>query len=269
MRDPNTHKGDYGHALLIAGSHGRVGCAVLAARAALRSGCGVVTVHVPSKCVDPVQSMVPEAIVSIDTHKARWGNVPENLEFYDAIAVGPGIDTSDATVEALGDLLQAMPSGTRLILDADALNIMALRPQYFDLIHTILPPVITPHDGEYRRLFGIEETGKMAREHNMVIVRKGHHSRVYGPDGSVYTNLTGNAGMATAGSGDVLTGILLGLSAKNQQYPFETACLGVKIHGESGDLAVERQNEESLIAGDLVEYLKYVTHDLGPGEPGK
>ena len=259
LRDPETQKGDYGRALLVAGSHGCVGCAILAARAALRSGCGTLTVHLPSKCVDPVQAAVPEAMVSIDQHKARFGSLPDGIAKYDAVAVGPGIGTSDASQSAFAALLQIVPPQHRLILDADALNILAQHPELFEYIDgRAVPTIITPHSGEYIRLFGEEDPADMAREHNIVIVKKSHNTHVYAPDGLLYVNHTGNAGMATAGSGDVLTGIILGISAQKAVSAFEAACIGVRVHGAAGDKAAEGQTQDSMIASDLVENLKWI-----------
>lgn len=260
MRNQETTKHDYGHALLIAGAHGRMGCAILAAKAALRSGCGLVSVHLPQRCIDPMQAAFPEAMVSIDPSPILFSSLPEHLRHYSAIAVGPGLGTHPATCKALMQLLKERPTDTPLVLDADALNILALHPDWLPLASGA---VITPHAREYERLFGNAAPAEMARTHNCIIVKKAHHTHVYSPDGQVYVNKTGNAGMATAGSGDVLTGITLGMLASNtlRKELFDTVCLAVEIHGKTGDLVVQNQSESSLIASDLIENLKHISTD--------
>ncbi len=261
MRNQNTTKHDYGHALLVAGAHSRMGCAILAARAALRSGCGLLTVHLPSLCVDPMQAAFPEAMVSVDPNPAHWTALPAHLERYAAIAVGPGIGTDEATQQALHALFSAHPAGTPLVLDADGLNILAACPEWLPLAKGA---VLTPHEGEYRRLFGDADPAAMAREHGLVIVKKSHRTRVYSPSGEEYENQTGNAGMATAGSGDVLTGIMLGMLSSNRLHAsvFEIVCRAVEIHGKTGDWVLEKQSESSLIASDLIENLKHLSTDI-------
>lgn len=269
LRNQETTKHDYGHALLVAGAHGRMGCAILAARAALRSGCGLLTVHLPEKCVDPMQAAFPEAMVSIDpgtygvpVRNDIWTTLPSHLARYTAIAAGPGIGTDEPTRQALHALLAAKPADTPLVLDADALNILAKDIQHStpNIQHSIL----TPHEGEYRRLFGDADPAGMAARHNVIIVRKAHRTRVYSPDGQVYENNTGNAGMATAGSGDVLTGILLGMLSSNRLHAatYEIVCRAVELHGKIGDLAIRNQSESSLVASDLVDNLKNVSTDI-------
>lgn len=256
MRNPDTTKHDYGHALLIAGAYGRCGCAILAARAALRSGCGLVSVHLPSRCVDAMQTAFPEAMVDIDPDDKVFTTPPAHLEYYSSLAIGPGLGTAPESQEALLATLQAWPSDRPLILDADALNIMALRPDVLALAsHRTLPTVVTPHDGEYRRLFGERDAAEMAHQHGMIIVSKAHHTRIYSPDGTVTENHTGNAGMATAGSGDVLTGILLGITAQQHRDLYKYVCFAVETHGKIGDLAIQNQSQSSLISSDMVEKL--------------
>ena len=257
MRNPETTKHDYGHALLIAGAYGKMGCAILAARAALRSGCGLVSVHLPGRCVDPMQAAFPEAMVSIDPHPTLFTTVPDHLERYSAIAVGPGLGTHPDTARALLRLLEVRPASTPLILDADALNILA--PLSHSHIQTLTNSILTPHAGEYQRLFGDADPAEMAARHNCIIVKKAHRTRIYAPDGTVTENTTGNAGMATAGSGDVLTGILLGITAQRTSDLYKTTCQGVEIHGKIGDNAVKKQSQSSLIASDMVEELKNIS----------
>ena len=261
LRNQETTKHDYGHALLVAGAHSRMGCAILAARAALRSGCGLVTTHLPARCVDPMQAAFPEAMVSIDPSPTLFTTVPAHLERYAAIAIGPGIGTEETTQEALHTLLTTRPQKVPLVLDADALNILALHPEWLPLTEGC---ILTPHAGEYERLFGTEEPKLMAEKHHIILVKKAHHTLVYSPDGKCHVNQTGNAGMATAGSGDVLTGILLGMLCSNRLHAqnYEIVCRAVEIHGKIGDIAVEKQSESSLIASDMVENLRYVSTDI-------
>ena len=260
MRNQETTKHDYGHGLLIAGAYGRMGCAILAARAALRSGCGLVTAHLPQRCVDPMQAAFPEAMVNIDASSTLFSSVPTHLEHYSAIAVGPGLGTDEVTQEALHTLLSSRPKEVSLVLDADAINILALHPDWLPLASGC---IITPHAGEYSRLFGEKDPQEMAARHNLIIVKNAHRTHIYSPDGKVCVNHTGNAGMATAGSGDVLTGILLGMLASNRLHAstFQIVCLAVETHGKIGDIAIEKQSESSLTASDMVENLKYVSTD--------
>lgn len=258
MRNQETTKHDYGHGLLIAGAYGRMGCAILAARAALRSGCGLVTVHLPERCVNSMQAAFPEAMVSIDPSATIFTTLPMHLEHYSAIAVGPGIGTDPATATALHRLRAA--SHSPFILDADALNLLAPNSQKPGL--EIQNCILTPHAREYQRLFGDADPAEMARKHHCIIVKKAHRTRVYSPDGRVYENHTGNAGMATAGSGDVLTGILLGIISQKTSDLFESTCLGVRIHGQIGDNLIEKQTESSFIASDMVEELKNISIEI-------
>lgn len=261
MRNQETTKHDYGHALLVAGAHGRMGCAILAARAALRSGCGLLTVHLPYRCVDPMQAAFPEAMVSIDPHPTLCSLPHSQLDRYTAIAAGPGLGTDEEVQQALHALLCSRKKEQPLVLDADALNILALNP---DWLTEAYGAIITPHEREYHRLLGEMSPEEAAKRFNLIIVYKAHHTRVYHPDGRCYVNNTGNAGMATAGSGDVLTGILLGMLCSNHLRTsiYEIACRAVEIHGEIGDLAVEKQSESSLIASDLIENLRHVSTDI-------
>lgn len=269
-REPDTHKGDYGHALLIAGAYGKAGAAVLAASATLRAGAGLLTVHLPSLCVDVMQTALPEAMVSVDEHADHWTHrfSREELARYDAIAVGPGLGTR--SVEAL-ETLVANSVDKPLILDADALNMVSLQPALKGLLAQHRGAVVmTPHAKEYERLFGadatpeegLERLRRLAQDNGWTIVRKGHRTLVAAEDGTITTNTTGNAGMATAGSGDVLTGILLGIMAQNKERQYTTAeCVreGVRIHGQSGDEAVKKQSQCSLLASDIVKNICYVT----------
>lgn len=253
-----SHKGHFGHVLLVAGSYGKMGAAVLAARACLRSGVGLLTCHLPSSGYTVMQTAVPEAMVITDIHSLSNTRVNEDLTKYDTIALGPGMGTANETRMMLREVFDAFRHP--LVLDADALNCMALQK---DLI-ALIPPgsVLTPHPKEFERLFG--ETAnefdrvllalQKAKELNVIIILKGHHSFIATPDGMGFFNSTGNAGMATGGTGDVLTGIIAGLLAQGYSS-VEAAILGTYLHGLAGDLAAKAWSMESMTAGDIVYFL--------------
>lgn len=256
-RHTYDHKGTYGHALLMMGSRGSVGAAILSARACLRSGAGLVTIHAPKCAYEILQISVPEALVSIDRHQYYLSENPDPAP-YDTIGIGCGIGKKATTVEAVRELMQEAEKP--LVIDADAINILSQQRDGFDLIPK--GSILTPHPKEFQRLFGdsgdnFEEhelQRKRARELGVYIVLKRAHTCIACPDGTCYFNSTGNPGMATGGSGDVLTGIITGLLA--QKYDARSAALlGVFVHGLAGDIAVDDLDHESLIAGDLVRYL--------------
>jgi NAD(P)H-hydrate epimerase len=251
-----SHKGTFGHALLIAGGKGKMGAAVLAAGACMRSGAGQLTAHIPQRGEIILQTTVPEAMLSLDENADAVSVLPET-DGYEAIGVGPGLGTHDVSADMLKSLLTKATKP--LVLDADAINILADRK----LIQS-LPPhtILTPHPREFDRLFGesansydrLHKAMKMAAKHSLYIVLKGAYTAVCMPEGRVCFNSTGNAGMATAGSGDVLTGVILGLLS--QGYTAETAAVaGVYLHGLAGDIALASSSKESLIAGDIVRAL--------------
>ncbi|HPG73048.1 MAG TPA: NAD(P)H-hydrate dehydratase [Bacteroidales bacterium] len=250
-----AHKGNYGHALLIAGSKGKTGAAVLAARACLRTGCGLLTVRVPGSSYDILQISCPEAMTTCDTNSDMVSSHGD-ISKYEAIGIGPGLGTHTHTAAMIFDLLQQ--SRKPMVLDADALNILAANR---DLLAN-LPPntILTPHPGEFKRLFGetnnsyeaLQMQIEASKKYNIIIVRKGAFTACSLPDGSCYFNSTGNQGMATAGAGDVLTGMILSLLAQNYE-PGHAAILGMWLHGKAGDIACEKQSYESLIAGDIVD----------------
>ncbi|MEQ8706136.1 MAG: NAD(P)H-hydrate dehydratase [Phaeodactylibacter sp.] len=252
-----SHKGTHGHALLIVGSYGKMGAALLAARGALRSGAGLVTLHVPKVAYPIVQTALPEAMVSLDDHELQFTAAPD-LSPYQAIGVGCGLGQSPLTRDALSHLIHQVDQP--LVLDADALNSISKQEELLRQ----LPPksILTPHPKEFERLFGPtshdfqrhELQVRKARELGIIIVLKGAHTCIALPDGRAYFNSTGNAGMATGGSGDVLAGILTGLLAQGYP-PEEAALLGVYLHGLAGDCALAQQSQESLMAGDLTEAL--------------
>ncbi len=258
------HKGNFGHALLVVGSYGKVGAAILAARACLRSGAGLVTIHAPRCAYEILQIALPEAMVSIDRHKFCLSQIPD-LQAYRAVGAGCGLGVGATTREALLELL--VESESPLVLDADALNLISQTPGAIDQV----PPgsILTPHPREFARLFGeapndfarYEKLKAAARQRQLYIVLKGGCTIIAGPNGDCFFNNTGNPGMATAGSGDVLTGILTGLLA--QGYSALSACkLGVYLHGLAGDLAAAECDQEALLAGDLIDFLGRAFHQL-------
>lgn len=256
-RSPFGHKGSFGHALLIAGQYGMAGASVLAARACLRSGAGKLTVHTPSKNNEILQFCIPEAIVHIDPDDYHFTEA-EKDSGYQAIAIGPGIGKEQKTEEAF--IKQVRHTSVPLIIDADGLNILSNHRDWLQQIPA--GTILTPHPGEWQRLTGkksdaftaLEQACKIAISHQFFIILKGHYTAICTPTGQMYFNSTGNSGMGTAGSGDVLTGILLGLLA--QGYQSETACrLGTYLHGLAGDLAAQDLGEYSLTAGDIITYL--------------
>lgn len=256
-RQPNSHKGTYGHALIIAGSYGMGGAATLSARACLRTGAGKVSVHTPLMNNDLIQIAVPEATLSHDPSDTVF-TAPPDLAPYQAIAVGPGIGTSRPTGTALFKLLT---TATRpMVIDADALNLLSAHPAWLGQVPE--GSILTPHPGEMARLApGAANSGnlleaaiRLATTHHLYVVLKGHHTAVCTPESHVWFNATGNPGMATAGSGDVLTGIITGLLAQGHT-PLHAAMLGVCLHGLSGDIAAEGLGQMPLIASDLIDHL--------------
>jgi NAD(P)H-hydrate epimerase len=253
-----SHKGTYGHALLVAGSSGKTGAALLAAEACMRTGVGLLTTHLPKDALLPMQVYLPEAMTSIDKSSTHCSEINDILP-YTAIGVGPGIGKNEETVTLLKKIIQEATQP--LVLDADALNIIADNPTWLSFLpdNTIL----TPHPKEFDRMFGmtnnsyerLELQRKMSVVHNIIIVHKGAHTAITFPNGTCFFNSTGNPGMATAGSGDVLTGIILSLLA--QRYtPQEAALLGVYLHGKAGDMAAEKLGMESMIARDIIGNLE-------------
>ena len=273
-RNPESHKGDYGHALLIAGSYGKMGAAVLAARACLRAGVGLLTVHVPRCGVDVMQTAVPEAMLSIDNDEHRISSMPADIARYTAIGIGPGLGTDEVTAGALIHFLekkkmQQTTFDIPLVLDADALNIIAQHPES---LHLVSDAVVTPHAREYERLFGDSDPQQMADMHDLVIVKKAHRTIVYAPGCEAVVNNTGNAGMATAGSGDVLTGLTLGLQTQASAYAQrhyedsynmqDVVALAVYLHGRAGDIAAERFSQPSLISSDIISCIPEAVKEL-------
>ena len=256
-RNKFSHKGTFGHALLIAGSKGKMGAAQLAAKACLRSGAGLLTVHVPAKGGNILQSAFPEAMLSFDNNAEHFSSVPDSGS-YSAVGIGPGVGQHMDSAAAFERLLQQKTKA--LVIDADAINMLASNNE---LIKKVPPlSILTPHPKEFDRIAGESSTSyerllkarAFAMEHSLCIVLKGAYTAVCSPEGNVYFNCTGNPGMATAGSGDVLTGIILSLLAQGIS-PVTAAVSGVFLHGTAGDLAAVYRSEESMIASDMIEML--------------
>jgi NAD(P)H-hydrate epimerase len=256
-RDRFAHKTDFGRLLIVAGSYGKMGAAILAAHACLKSGGGLVTVHIPECGYQIVQSALPEAMVSVDPNNHIIIDLlkPDN---YDVIGIGPGIGTNVETYEVLSQLFRKFSKP--VVLDADAINIISREKSFLNEIPK--GSILTPHPGEFRRLVDfwhddferLEMQTNLSQDYGIYIVLKGAHTCITTPNGKVFFNTTGNPGMGTAGSGDVLTGILTALLG--QGYSSEEACLlGVYLHGLSGDIAAEMLGEECVMAGDIIDYL--------------
>ena len=252
-----AYKNNFGHALLIAGSNGMAGASVLAARACLRSGTGLLTVHVPVCNHDILQTAVPEAIVQNDVHELYFAE-PVDLDSYQAIAIGPGIGQEEET--ALATLDQLADCYIPAVLDADAINILSSHRNYLNRLPK--GSILTPHIGELERIIGkcnnsferLTKAKELAAYLQCYMVVKGAYTVVITPQGKFYFNPTGNPGMATGGSGDVLTGIILALLAQGYQ-PENAARLGVYVHGLAGDIACRRMGEISLTASDIIDAL--------------
>jgi len=252
-----SHKGTFGHALLIAGSYGKMGAAVLASKACLRSGVGLLTSHIPRLGYEILQNSIPEAMTSIDPSDTVFTGFPD-LSSYSAVGIGPGLDQKAVSINALQELLSARP--TKMVIDADALNMLAGKQE----LYRLLPPntILTPHPKELERLVGASENSfqrlqvqlQFSAHYKVIVVCKGANTCITFPNGEVYFNSTGNAGMATGGSGDVLTGIILGLLAQSYS-PEEATLIGVYLHGLAGDLAADTFGQQALIAGDIIEQL--------------
>ena len=263
------HKGTYGHALLIAGSFGKIGATILASKAALRAGCGLLTAHVPRCGYEVMQMSVPEAMLSVDWQKYYFAEAPD-LSKYEAVGIGCGIGTSVHTCRAFEELLDKFQQP--LLLDADALNILSQHPEMLAKIPK--GSIFTPHPKEFERLFGETSNSfernklqrKKAKELGVYIILKGANTCIATPKGDCFFNNTGNPGMGTAGSGDVLSGMITSFLAQGYD-PLDASLLGVYLHGLAGDIAVEETEQESLLASDIINHLGMAFHDLKNWEP--
>ena len=256
-RNPFAHKGTMGHALLIAGSRGMAGAAMLATKACLRSGVGKVTVHTPGANVLPLQIGVPEAILHIDGNDNIMTEAV-GTEGFQAVGIGPGLGTDEMTaITLIGQLRRTQ---CPMVIDADAINILASHKAWMQQLPT--GTILTPHLGEFERLEGsftdtyerLSKAMLLAERLHAYIVLKGHNTAIITPGGRIVFCPTGNAGMATAGSGDVLTGILTALLARGYRH-LDACVVGTYLHGLAGDIAAEELGMESLVASDIIRCL--------------
>ena len=254
--DPKAHKGTQGHALIIAGSYGKVGAAVLASKACLKSGCGLVTAFVPKCGYEILQISNPEVMTITDEQEKFISNITFDIK-PQAIAIGPGLGQEMITQNALHQFLKI--NTVPLILDADALNILSSKKEWLSLLQS--KTILTPHPKELERLIGkwnsdeekFDKTIAFSKQHDVIIVMKGAPTFII--DGAViYENSTGNSALATAGSGDVLTGIITSLVAQAYQ-PINAAILGVYLHGLTADVALPETGHHAFIASDIINYL--------------
>lgn len=256
-RSKHSYKNQYGHALIIAGSYGKMGAAVLASRSCLKSGVGLLTVHVPECGYNIMQSAIPEAMVSTDSSQRFIHGLPD-ISAYNVVGIGPGLNKDTYTTDVLFQLFKNFEHP--VVLDADAINIISENRHLIEMIPE--NSILTPHPGEFKRLVGewkddferLEIQRSWSEEHKLIIVLKGAYTSVSLPDGNIHFNTTGNPGMATGGSGDVLTGIITGMLAQGLT-PANSAIAGVHIHGIAGDLAKVFSNEISMSAGDIIAFL--------------
>ncbi|HEU5054447.1 MAG TPA: NAD(P)H-hydrate dehydratase [Hanamia sp.] len=262
-----SNKGNFGYASLLCGSYGMMGAAILSSLGCLRIGVGKLTVVTCEAGYPIIQTAVPEAMCM--TSGEKYISDFTEFEHFDAIGIGPGIGKHDSHKKLLKELFTSFKKP--IVIDADALNVLSETQELYSLIPA--QSIITPHPKEFERLFGKVENDferidlalSKAKELNIFIVLKGHFTFIATPDGNGFFNSTGNAGMATAGAGDVLTGIITGLVAQNYS-PLDTCILGVYLHGLAGDIAAESFSLEAMIAGDIIENLgaafKKVTSEI-------
>ena len=257
-REKFAHKGNFGHALLICGSVGKIGAAVLSAKACMRAGAGLLTLHIPQCGYNILQSVVPEVMVKLDKNE---NFITENYynENYSAVGIGPGIDKNVETIKVFEQLLKGCKRS--MVIDADAINILAENVHLKALIPS--DSILTPHIKEFERFAGeyfnddykrFEKQKELSAKHRIIIVLKGAYTCITTPGGNAYFNSTGNPGMATGGSGDVLTGIITGLLSQGY-LPSDAAHIGVFLHGLAGDFAAHELSEFSMIASDIIKFL--------------
>ncbi len=264
-RNKFDHKGTWGRALIMAGAYGKMGAAVLAGKSALRSGIGLLTMYIPACGYNIIQTSIPEAMAIVDEGDHFLTSCP-HVAKYDVIGIGPGIGLEQETMMSLIEMVRAF--NKPIVLDADAINLMASHQELLKMLPK--GSIITPHPKEFERLVGswendfqrLEKQKQLAHQFNIVVVVKGAHTAIATPDGQVFYNSTGNAGMATGGSGDVLTGIITGLLGQGYSAS-DAAMLGVFFHGLAGDLATKETGEISLIPSDIIDYLPYAFQSVG------
>lgn len=252
-----SHKGNYGHALITAGSYGKAGASVLTVKAAHRTGAGLITALVPKANYEIMHISSPETMLKIDKNEYCLSEMPD-LKPFNAVAVGPGIGFEDKTKKLILNLIENYNNPG--VFDADAITILSENKNWLKKVPS--GSIFTPHPKEFERLIGKTDNNyqrmlkqiEFAKTYNVVLILKGAHTSVATPEGKVFFNSSGNPGLATGGSGDVLTGIIVSLLAQNYT-PQEAAVYGVFIHGLSGDLAAERYGQDALIASDIINLL--------------
>lgn len=267
-REKFSHKGTFGHVLLVSGCYGKMGAAVLASHACLRTGSGLLTTHIPKFGYEIIQTALPEAMISIDQSDILFTEAPD-LTPYQAVGIGPAIGCRHNTQKGLHELLQK--AKVPLVLDADAINILGENREWLEQVPE--NTIFTPHPKEFERLVGktgdhYERNRKQidfSKKHHAIVVLKGAHTSISCPDGSCYFNTTGNPGMATAGSGDVLTGVILSLLGQGYQ-PKLAAMIGVYLHGLAGDIAKKQYGAEAIIATDIIENLGNAFNEIRNNE---
>ena len=265
-RPPFSHKGDYGHALIIAGSFGKIGAAVLSAKGCLKSGVGLITIQIPSCGYEIMQKSVPEAMVINDNGEKIIESVIDYNK-YSAIGIGPGLDKNDKTKNVINNIFKCYKKP--IVIDADAINIISEDEELLNIIPA--NSILTPHVGEFGRLVGKWETDlerqyllkNLSKKLNSFIILKGAYSSIGCPEGKILYNSTGNPGMSTAGSGDVLTGIITSLLAQGYSQK-HSAIIGTYIHGLSGDITRKEIGEISLTALDLVDKVPIAFNQMNP-----
>ncbi|CAM3311976.1 ADP-dependent (S)-NAD(P)H-hydrate dehydratase [Flavobacterium longum] len=254
--DPKSHKGTLGHALIIGGSYGKIGSVCLSAKAALRTGCGLATVFLPECGYDIIQSVVPEAMAITDVQHKCISDI--QFDFLpQAIGIGLGMGQDAATQQALYAFLRQ--STQPLVIDADALNILSGHQEWLSLVPK--GSVLTPHPKEFERLIGksdsvahsVAQAKTFSARHQVVLVLKGAPTKIVWQN-EVFENTTGNAALATAGSGDVLTGMITSLIAQSY-HPLDAALIAVYLHGKTADLALPETGMQAFIASDIINYI--------------
>ena len=263
-RNKYDHKGNYGHALLFAGGYGKSGAGILSSKSCLRSGVGLLSAFVPKSSYHIFQTVTPETMVYTYDDINNSVEIPD-LTNFDTLGIGPGIGTNRLSLAIVSELITNFKKP--MVIDADGLNILSENKHLFK--HLPKNSILTPHPGEFKRLTKDYENDteklsllkNLAVKNNIFVVLKGAHSIIATPNGEFYFNSTGNPGMATAGSGDVLTGIILSLLAQNYSSK-DAAIFGTYIHGLAGDLAKDNFGEESLIASDIIDYLPKAFIDI-------
>jgi hydroxyethylthiazole kinase-like uncharacterized protein yjeF len=253
-RSKFAHKGNFGHVLLLAGSYGKMGAALIAAKACLKSGAGLLTCHVPKCGYVIMQTAIPEAMVTTDDDEFILTGTKEEISKYNVLGIGPGIGTDAKTKFFFESILKHYKRP--VVIDADALNILSSDNKMLELLPRF--SILTPHPKEFERLFRVSENDfdriesarENAKKNQCIIILKGHNTFIALPDGNGYFNSTGNAGMAKGGSGDALTGMLTGFLAQGYQ-PWEAALISVYLHGLAGDIAASYFSEQSMLASDL------------------